>query len=182
MQNLPELRRRLRIITAVLGGLALVLATLLILMYSNASVRAATFQSLHKQVQNRRSAMVSPQTVQDRVKQAREQIAHFYEGRFPDGSASVFEELGTLAKENKVQLNTASYKATTEASPIDGITPMDVSAALDGDYAQAMKFINALERDKMFFIVDGINLGDSQSVGSVRLAIHLQTFMKDGAQ
>jgi hypothetical protein len=56
-----------------------------------------------------------------------------------------------------------------------------VTANLGGNYEEAMKFINALERNKMFFIVDAVNLGD-QNGGNVRLNISLETYMKGGAQ
>jgi type IV pilus assembly protein PilO len=181
MRNIRELRFRLRIATAILGLLCLIAATLLIFFYTDGNRVAQNFESLHKQVQNRRVAMVPPQTVQDRVKEAREQIAHFYENRFPNSSAAIFEELGRLAKESNVQLETATYKAVVEESPIQGITPIDINAALNGDYAKAMKFINALERNKIFFIVDSVTLGDSEAAGSVRLAVHLETFLRSGA-
>jgi type IV pilus assembly protein PilO len=180
MRNIRELRFRLRIATAVLGLLCLLAAGLLIFMYSSDTRRAADFQDLHQLVQTGRSAMVPPETVQDRVKEAREQIAHFYENRFPDSSAGIFEELGRLAKESNVQLGTATY-TSSEETPIQGITPIEINAALSGDYMNAMKFINSLERDKMFFIVDSISLGDNQTPGTVRLAIHLQTFLRSGA-
>ena len=54
---------------------------------------------------------------------------------------------------------------------------MEVS--LSGDYLQEVKFINALERDKMFFLVDGITLGEQQ--GNVRLQLKLETYLRSGA-
>ncbi len=50
---------------------------------------------------------------------------------------------------------------------------------LSGDYLQEVKFINALERDKMFFLIDGIALGEQQ--GNVRLQLKLETYLRSGA-
>jgi type IV pilus assembly protein PilO len=50
---------------------------------------------------------------------------------------------------------------------------------LSGDYLQEVKFINALERDKMFFLIDGITLGEQQ--GNVRLQLKLETYLRGGA-
>ncbi len=179
MPNLRELRFKLRIATAVLSLVALALAGLLIFFVSSANSQAETFQSLHQQVQNNRSAMVPPQTVEDRVKEAREQIGHFYDDRFPATASSIFEQLGKLANENHVHLAQANYK--TDDAELPGLQVVTINAGLTGSYIEVMKFINALERDKMFFIVDGVSLGDQQA-GNVRLNINLATYMKGGAQ
>jgi len=179
MPNLRELRFKLRIVTAVLSLLCLLLAGLLIFLSVGAERQSDAFRSLRSQVQNSRTAMVPPQTVEDRVKEAREQIARFYEDRFPATSSSIFERLGKLAAENRVHLNQANYRS--EDAELTGLQQVIITASLSGDYAQAMKFINSLERDKMFFIVDGVNLGD-QNAGNVRLNISLETYMKEGAR
>ena len=179
MANIRELRTRLRVLTAVLGVLCAVAVGLLIFMYADTGRQDQQFQSLRSQVQNSKGAMVPPQTVEDRVKEAREQIAHFYEDRFPDTDSSVFERMGKLANENHVRLNQATYKSTE--SPMPGIAQVTVTAGLSGDYAQVMKFINALERDKMFFIVDGVGLAD-QTGGTVHLSLAVETYMRGGEQ
>ena len=48
--------------------------------------------------------------------------------------------------------------------------------SISGDYLQEVKFINSLERSKMFFLVDGITLGEQQ--GNVRLQLKLETYMR----
>ena len=54
-----------------------------------------------------------------------------------------------------------------------------IEISLAGNYLQEVKFINALERDKMFFLLDGITLGEQQ--GNVRLQLKLETYMRSGA-
>jgi type IV pilus assembly protein PilO len=170
MANLRELRPKVRIATAVLATLCIV-----VLLYTDAGRQQQEFQVLHSQVQNSRGAMVPPQTVEDRVKEAREQIANFYEDRFPATDSSIFERMGKLANENHVHLNQASYRSKDSDMP--GIEQVTITAGLSGDYAQVMKFINALERDKMFFIVDGVTLAD-QTAGTVHLSLGVETYMR----
>ena len=43
-----------------------------------------------------------------------------------------------------------------------------------------VRFINALERDKLLFIVNSIQLGDAQG-GTVKLQLKMQTYLKGGA-
>lgn len=179
MANLRELRPKVRIATAVLATLCIVAFGLLIFLYMDAGRQQQQFQVLHSQVQNSRGAMVPPQTVEDRVKEAREQIANFYEDRFPASDSSIFERMGKLANDNHVHLNQATYKSKDSDMP--GVQRVTISAALSGDYAQVMKFINALERDKMFFIVDGVGLA-GQTVGTVHLSLGVETYMRGGEE
>jgi len=179
MPNLRELRFKLRIVTGVLAVLCMIAVGLLIFMYTSASRQEEQFNSLRAQVQNNRGAMVPPQTVDERVKQAREQIAHFYEDRFPASASSIFEQLGKVANENHVHLNQANYK--TVDSDIPGLQQVLINASLSGSYPQVMKFINSLERDRMFFIVNDVSLGN-QSQGTVGLNLIVETYMRGGAE
>jgi type IV pilus assembly protein PilO len=43
-----------------------------------------------------------------------------------------------------------------------------------------VRFINALERDKLFFIVDSVELGGEQG-GQVKLGMKLETYLRAGA-
>jgi hypothetical protein len=52
---------------------------------------------------------------------------------------------------------------------------MDI--ALAGEYQRIVKFINALERDRTFFIIDRVNLAEQQG-GNVRLELHLETYLR----
>lgn len=179
MANVRDLRRKMRIAMAVLVGLnVFAIGALAYMMVRGTSQLPNDFQSLHQQVQNKKTVIVQPQTVDERVKQAREQIAHFYEERFPNSSSAIFETLGKLASANHVRLNQASYNVTD--AEISGVRQVSITAALNGNYIDAMKFINALEREKTFFIVDTVTLADQQG-GNVRLNIVIQTYMRGEA-
>lgn len=183
MANLRQTRRSLQVVMAVLIGINVFLAATLVFFFVRGdNTLSQQFKSLHDQVVERKSNVVPPQTVENRVKEAREQIAHFYEDRFPNSSAAIFENLGKLATENRVRLNQASYAQVSSAEePAPGLRQVVINANLNGDYAQAMKFINALERDKMFFTVDSVVLGGDNTGGQVRLNIRIATFMREEA-
>ena len=61
-----------------------------------------------------------------------------------------------------------------------GVRRMEIEADLAGDYLQLVRFINALERDQLFFLVDSVGLGGAQG-GMVKLQIKLETYLKTGA-
>ncbi len=52
-----------------------------------------------------------------------------------------------------------------------------MEAQLSGNYLQLIRFINALERNQLFFIVDDLELGGEQN-GIVRLQIKLETYLR----
>jgi type IV pilus assembly protein PilO len=60
------------------------------------------------------------------------------------------------------------------------LTEMSIDARLAGDYRPLVQFINALERDKMFFVIDGVTLNGQQS-GTVNLRLRLTTYLRGGA-
>jgi len=48
---------------------------------------------------------------------------------------------------------------------------------VSGDYRPIVEFINAVERDKLFFVINGINL-TGQQTGQVNLRIRLTTYLR----
>lgn len=137
------------------------------------------FETLRRQVQSKIHVVIPPDQVQQRIDEARKQIDSFYKERFPSEASAISERLGALATENKVNLAQARY--AMEDTDLPGLRQVKIEALLDGDYANQVKFINALEREKVFFIVDGVNLGESTG-GNVRLQVALETYLRTAEQ
>jgi type IV pilus assembly protein PilO len=77
-----------------------------------------------------------------------------------------------------VRLSQARYEETESELP--GLRHLSIRATLSGGYSQEAKFINALERDPLFFIVRSVSLVEQQG-GGVRLQVTLETYLKEGA-
>jgi type IV pilus assembly protein PilO len=60
------------------------------------------------------------------------------------------------------------------------LQPIEIEATLSGNYVSLARFINALERDDMFFIINSVTLGGEQS-GPIRLQVKVETYLKVGA-
>jgi type IV pilus assembly protein PilO len=110
--------------------------------------------------------------------QASKDISGFYAQRLPSQYSEVAAELGKVSAETGVHF--AGVKYDDKDAPIEGLRKMSIEISLSGDYLQEVKFINQLERDKMFFLIDGIALGEQQ--GNVRLQIKLETYLRSGAE
>ena len=103
--------------------------------------------------------------------------ATFYKDRFPDNYSTVVAELGTLAAKNNVLLSRGQY---AQAKPSQGLYEVRMDVSLSGDYAPIVRFINELERDRIFFIITSVALS-GQTNGVVNLRMRLTTYLQTPA-
>ena len=106
---------------------------------------------------------------------AKTQIEDFYRDRLPSEDSSISADLGRVASENGVQLSSVKY--TEKDAGLDGLQRMEIEADVSGNYVQLVRFINALERNRLFFLVDDLELGSEQQ-GNVRLQIKAETYLR----
>jgi Tfp pilus assembly protein PilO len=106
---------------------------------------------------------------------ASQQIDRFYDSRLPAVDSAISENLSKLASDTGVQLAQIKYKFDDPQAV--GVRPVEVETTLSGDYLQLVKFINSLERDNLFFVVDSVDLGDEEG-NTVRLRLKLRTFLR----
>ena len=139
--------------------------------------RQRDLDALQLQLAAKRQEVLPTRGMDGKLKQASIDIAAFYGDRFPTQYSSVSEELGKLAAGSGVQI--AAVKYDDKDAPVEGLRKLNIEVALSGSYLQEAKFINALERDKLFFVIDGVTLGEQQ--GNVRLQIKVETYLRSGA-
>jgi type IV pilus assembly protein PilO len=127
---------------------------------------------------NAKTKQVKPLTnLPDRIELAKRQIGDFYKRRFPAQESEILTEFGKLAVADNVTIEGVKYKVKEEGP--GRLRPVEMDAALAGNYESMAKFINAIERDDMFFIINSITLGSEQT-GSVKLGVKLQAYLKEG--
>jgi type IV pilus assembly protein PilO len=114
--------------------------------------------------------------IDDKLQRAQKDDARFIETRLPSRYSDVLEELGKLAAANHISISNVAYK--TDPAPLDGLTSLEMHAGLAGPYLNLVKFTNAVERDRVFFIIDSIGLA-GQSGGEVRLDMKLETYLRN---
>lgn len=111
-----------------------------------------------------------------KIDQAKLDQQAFYDKRFPATDSEVVKELGALAVKNNVLLARVQY---AHGKPNQGLVELRMDASLSGDYAPIVRFINGLERDRVFFLIRGIALNGQQN-GVVSLRMVLTTFLRAG--
>jgi len=139
--------------------------------------RQREYYQLHNQLMAKEVEVAPTRGMDQKLKQASQDVSGFYDTRFPSQYSAVAEQLGKVANETGIHLSNVKYDE--KDAPIEGLRKLNVDITLSGDYLQEVKFINALERDKMFFLIDGIALGEQQ--GNVRLQLKLETYLRAGA-
>lgn len=112
-----------------------------------------------------------------KVQLAKREIVDFYKKRIPQEDSQIPAEFGKLASENSVAIEQVKYKLLE--GTLGNLQPVELDADLAGNYTSLARFINALERDDMFFIINSITLGGEQQ-GPVKLNLKLEAFLRTG--
>jgi type IV pilus assembly protein PilO len=174
MPDLKQTRSRLKI---AMGALVLVDAiAIAMLMTPLAGMRMARQQELHQLWQQLKTREFAPWRGLDRkIPRAKEQIDEFYQQRFPAEESSISDNLGRLAAETGVHVTGDKYQV--KDAPVDGLQRVEIAASCAGDYLQLVRFINGLERNKLFFLVSGVELASEQN-GVVSLSIKIETYLR----
>jgi Tfp pilus assembly protein PilO len=178
MPDLRETRRKVKVAIAAMGAADVLCLGLLVspLIGSTAS-RKQELSTLWRELQSKTRQVEPLRGLDAKIPIAAKQIDQFYKQRFPAHDSDVAEALGNLAKENGVKIQSVKYQ-WADPDPV-GLRREDVECGLQGDYLQLAKFLNGLERNKIFFIVNSVGLAEQN--GPVILQMKLETYQKVGS-
>jgi Tfp pilus assembly protein PilO len=101
----------------------------------------------------------------------------FYQTRLPYADSQMLQEIGRLATKAGVRWTHAQYGQAQVLKGDDALSAISIDASVSGDYRPIVEFINSVERDKLFFVINGINL-TGQQTGQVNLRIRLTTYLR----
>lgn len=188
LRRVPLLTARARaLLTAVNLHYAGVAALLVVVLYmalhllflSNA-LTAHNADALEHQQVLLKTARLQAQPLRGidaKVAASTQDADEFYADRLPYAYSEVLAELGRLTQKTGVRLANVQYAQNPVLTGEYALTELHMDASVSGDYRPIVEFINSLERDKMFFLVDGINLSGQQT-GTVNLRIRLTTYLR----
>ena len=107
-----------------------------------------------------------------------------FESSFPAatrGYSSISEELGTLAVENHLLIESQSF----HQQELQGrnLTEVVIENTVTGDYAGIVRFLNALQRSKSVFIVQSLELSTSNDNNAganapLHISLQLKTYFR----
>jgi len=179
MPDLRQTRKNIKTALAVLLGVDVVAMVVLFSpLVGSTESRRQELNQLGRELLTK-TRQVEPLTNLDKkVITANREIGEFYKKRFPSQDSQIASEFGKLATANVVTIEQVKYKVLEEET--GQLHPVELEADLSGNYVSLARFINALERDDMFFIISSITLGGEQK-GPIKLQIKLETYLKAGA-
>jgi type IV pilus assembly protein PilO len=108
-----------------------------------------------------------------------EQADGFTQRRLPVTYSQVAGELGVLANRTGVRLTRVQYaQSAVMAGSSWELTEVRMDASLSGDYRPLVEFVNALERDRQFFVINALGFTGAQG-GAVNLRLRLTTYLRE---
>jgi hypothetical protein len=179
MPDLGNSRRKLKIaIGAMLAADVVAVAVLFSPLVGSADSRQLQLNLLRVELTKKTREVEPLRGMDKKIVLAKDQIGGFYKDRFAAKDSDLANALGKLASENGIRIQQAKYKQ--EDAESSGIIPVAIQGSFSGDYLQLVRFINTLERSKLFFAVDGVDLAGG-SAGPVKLEITMHSYLRSGA-
>jgi Tfp pilus assembly protein PilO len=178
MPDLRETRKKLKIAIGVMVGVSVAsVGVLLSPLVGSTESRQQELNQLRAQLTAKNRQVEPLRGLDQKIPQAKQQIDDFYKIRFSAHDSDVAETLGSLSKQTGVKIESIKYK-TDDPEPV-GLRRDEIEASIEGDYQPLMKFLNGLERSKVFFIVNSIGLATQN--GPIKLQMKLETYQKVGS-
>jgi type IV pilus assembly protein PilO len=179
---MPDMRDARKKLKAAIAALLLVDVALAVVLFSplvgSETSRREQLDQLWKELQQKTREVEPLRNVDKKIATASQQIDDFYKTRLSGQNSAISEELGKVAKQNGVRIGQVRYKP--KDAEVVGLWPVEIEADFSGDYLHLVRFINSLERDPLFFIIDSVQLGGEQG-GLVKLQMKLETYQKASA-
>jgi Tfp pilus assembly protein PilO len=97
------------------------------------------------------------------------------------GYSVVSQELGEIARQCGLRIEGITYKS----SGMQGreLTAVDAQAAVSGDYASVVKFLNGLQRSQHVYAVTALTLSPADAdkgSNTIRVALQMRTYFRAG--
>ena len=175
MPDLRQTRKNIKTALAALIGVDVVaVAVLLSPLVGSTDSRRQELNQLWSELQTKTRQVEPLRNLDKKVIVANQQITDFYRKRFPTQDSQIATQFGKLAAANGVTIDAAKYKVRDVQN--GHLYPVEMEAELSGNYVSLARFINALERDDMFFLISDITLGGEQK-GPIKLQMKLETYL-----
>jgi type IV pilus assembly protein PilO len=178
---MPDLRATRRKVKITLATMALLDVAAVIVYFSpligTGASRRTQLLDQWRELQQKTHEVQPLQGLDKKIPVAQKQINEFYKVRFPAQNSAISDNIGKLANESGVHVGSIKYDM--KSAETLGLQPVEIEADLAGGYLQLVRFINSLERDQMFFLVNSVQLGGEQN-GVVRLQMKIETYLKTG--
>jgi Tfp pilus assembly protein PilO len=179
--DLRDIRTQLLIVAGVLLLFAVAaIAVLLSPAGRSRGVREQYYEQLRLEKMAKARTAVSTQGMEQKIATAREQEAAFNRERLASRYSAMSEQLSQIAREAGVRVSDVKYDERREKETPPGYDSVGITVQVHGSYAQDMRFINAVERQKMLLLIDAVGFSGMQGE-ELTVSIHLSTYLRSAA-
>ncbi len=176
MPDLRQMRKKIKTALLIMAAVDLLAVIVYVSpLVGSAEMRMQTIHQSQAELTAKTKQVAPLKDLPQKVRLANHEIADFYKKRIPQQDSQIPAEFGKLASANSVAIEQVKYKLTE--GTLGNLQPVEVDADLAGNYTALARFINALERDDMFFIINSITLGGEER-GPVKLNLKLDAFLR----
>jgi Tfp pilus assembly protein PilO len=182
--SLRTMHKRFIVAATVMGILDVCLLFYLLWPGFSASARIAQEQQLQQRYKVLQREVAPLLGLDKKLPKTREDIRTFYQQSIPGHYSQISLEVERLVRETGVSTQGVHYLPQRQTKgDLPGVQPIEIDTTISGDYSKVARFINALEQDKLFFVIDQIALSSlSETGGQVTLQIKFETFVKETGQ
>jgi Tfp pilus assembly protein PilO len=121
------------------------------------------------------------ETIRATLPQIEQQCDTFFRQNFrPIGSgySSVISDFGSLSRGAGLQAENLGFHQ--HEADKRGVTEVDMTSVIQGDYSSVVRFVNNLEHSDTFYVLDGLSLAASgSSGGQLRLNLQMRTYFRN---
>jgi Tfp pilus assembly protein PilO len=177
--ELRDLRTQLLIVAGVL--LLADVAAVGVLVSPLAAGRAEQqkhYEALRQEKIEKMQAAAPVRGIHEKIDAARRQETAFLDERLTKRYSAMSEEISHTAHEAGVEVSRVHYDDSLAQRDLPaGFQPLNITIQVKGSYEQNIRFLNAMERQKMMLLVDGVSFSGLKD-GELTLAVKLSTFLR----
>jgi Tfp pilus assembly protein PilO len=179
MNNLAQIKKRFFTVLGILAVIDIVLIAYLLWPGSSSAGRKSKEEALQQQYLSLAREVAPLKDIDQKLVHTRADINALYEQRIPNRWSQISSHLETLMQEAGVTAQSIKYTSDKpEKGDLPDVQRVAIETSVKGDYAKIARFINAMEQDKLMFIIRQISL-NSQEGGTVTLQIKFDTFLRE---
>ena len=177
--ELRDLRTQLLIVAGVL--LLADVAAVGVLVSPLAAGRAEKqkqYETLRLEKMEKALAAAPAKGIHEKIDEARKQEAAFQEERLTERYSEMSEQISHTAKEAGVEVSRVHYDDSINQHDVPaGFQPLTITIQVRGSYEQDIRFLNAMERQKMMLLVEGVTFGGMKD-GQLTVQVKISTFLR----
>jgi Tfp pilus assembly protein PilO len=177
--KLAKIRKRFTVALTILVIADVALLAFLLWPGSSASAQRTQEEALQQQSRTLAAEVAPLRGMDQKLVQTRADVKSLYQERIPAHWSVVSQELERLTRDTGVTTRAIKYNPVkSEKGGLPDVQSIEIDTSITGEYSKVARFINAIEQDKLLFIISQISLTGEEG-GQVTLQIKFQTFIKE---